>query len=375
MRLLKRLKQNLANIPGWRTKRRFVVIESDDWGGIRVSSRDAFKHFLKKGYPVDECPYNSNDMLESQTDLAMLFEVLSSVKDRNGHPAMITANQIMANPDFDRIQSNDFQKYYYEPFEKTLQRYPDHNKVIDLYRAGFDNKIFFPQFHGREHVNVSRWIKSLGSGDKVARDVFDQQMFSVHPSRKPSYVNEYMDALNFSSPAEKAFIELTVVDGLNLFKEFWGFSSSSFIAPSYIWSKDLESVLHRSDVQYIQGIIAQFEPRFTEDHRYKVRMHYQGQKNKNGQRYLVRNAFFEPALFPNDDSVDNCMQRISTAFKWRKPAIIASHRVNFIGGINELNRARNLKSLSRLLNNIVKTWPDAEFISSADLGMYMDNLN
>jgi hypothetical protein len=143
MRLLKRLKQNLANIPGWRTKRRFVVIESDDWGGIRVSSRDAFKHFLKKGYPVDECPYNSNDMLESQTDLAMLFEVLSSVKDRNGHPAMITANQIMANPDFDRIQSNDFQKYYYEPFEKTLQRYPDHNKVIDLYRAGFDNKIFF----------------------------------------------------------------------------------------------------------------------------------------------------------------------------------------------------------------------------------------
>lgn len=30
----------------------------------------------------------------------------------------------MANPEFDKIRENNFKKYYYEPFTKTLKRNP-----------------------------------------------------------------------------------------------------------------------------------------------------------------------------------------------------------------------------------------------------------
>ena len=120
------LTSNLINIPGWRTNRKIVIIESDDWGSVRMASKQAFNYFLTIGLPVDKCPHNSYDALESNTDLERLFDVLGSVKDLNGNPALLTANTVMANPDFEKIRKHGFQNYYYEPFTKTLERYPSH---------------------------------------------------------------------------------------------------------------------------------------------------------------------------------------------------------------------------------------------------------
>jgi hypothetical protein len=33
------LSRNLSNLPGWRTNRHIIVMESDDWGSIRMSIR------------------------------------------------------------------------------------------------------------------------------------------------------------------------------------------------------------------------------------------------------------------------------------------------------------------------------------------------
>ena len=35
--------RNLSNLPGWRTKRHIIVIESDDWGSIRMSSKEVVR--------------------------------------------------------------------------------------------------------------------------------------------------------------------------------------------------------------------------------------------------------------------------------------------------------------------------------------------
>ena len=85
--------RNLTNIPGWRTNRKIVVIESDDWGSIRMASKEAYNYFLGKDVPVDKSPYNSFDALECNEDLEMLFDVLGSVKDVNGNSAILTATQ------------------------------------------------------------------------------------------------------------------------------------------------------------------------------------------------------------------------------------------------------------------------------------------
>ena len=71
--------------------------------------------------------------------------------------------------------------------------------------------------------------------------------------------------------------------------------------------------------------------------------------------------------------MDSCLKEIKTAFTWRKPAIIASHRVNFIGYINPDNREQNLKLLVELLRKIVKKWPEVEFMTSDQLGKLMED--
>ena len=62
------------------------------------------------------------------------------------------------------------------------------------------------------------------------------------------------------------------------------------------------------------------------------------------------------------------MKEISTAFFWKKPAIISSHRVNYIGSINPKNRDKNLSLLQDLLGKNSQSWPEVEFMSTDELG-------
>lgn len=358
----------LINVPGWMTQRKIVVIESDDWGSIRMASKKAYDYFLSKGLHVDSCPYNRYDALECNSDLEQLYEVLHSVKDSSGNHAILTANTVVANPDFEKIRECQFQQYHYEPFTKTLERYPAHDRVYKLYKQGIDEKILKPQFHGREHLNVARWMKALQNEDKYERMAFDWDMFSVHGADIPDYKNEYMDAFDLDAyeeiPSKLAILE----DGIKLFNEIWGFSSKSFIAPCYIWSTNYEKKLKENGIDYLQGLIVQYEPELVPGTIYKKKYHIQGSKNKYTQFYLQRNCFFEPAQNSYRNWVDDCLMHINIAFSLHKPAIISSHRVNYIGFINPDNRLDNLKKLDLLLKSIVLLWPDVEFMTSDSLG-------
>jgi hypothetical protein len=362
-------------MPGFRTNRKIIVIESDDWGTIRMVSNEIYNGLLKYGYPVHESTYNKFDALESNEDLEKLFEVLSSVKDKNGNPAIFTANNIVANPDFEKIKESDFQEYYYEPFTETLKHYPKHDRVFDLYKEGINHKVFYPQFHGREHLNVKRWMKALSSGDEDARTAFKQNMFSIHTLPKNNNLNEYMDSLGYDEPEDKERIDQIIIEGLSLFEKIWGFPSKSFIASCYIWSSDIEKTLFINGVNYIQGMIYQSEPNLLSNKPYTKKYHYQGQKNSLGQRYLVRNAFFEPSEFLKYDWVQNCLDRISFTFRLNKPVIIGTHRKNFIGFIDQSNRDKNLQLLKNLLAEIIHNWPDVEFMTSDQLGDLMNCKN
>ena len=360
--------RNLTNIPGWRTPRKIVVIESDDWGSIRMASKEAYNYFLGKDVPVDKCPYNSFDALECNEDLEMLFDVLGSVKDVNGNSAILTANAVMANPDFEKIRENGFQKYYYEPFTKTLERYPAHDQVYSLYKKGINEKLFKPQFHGREHLNVARWMRALQGGNVYALMAFKWNMFSLHTGINSSCRNEYLDAFAVESHEEMEQLKLIVASGLELFYRLMGYQSRTCIAPCSTWNRYVEEVLSNHGVKVLQGVLIQRERIYGTQGLHEARYHYTGQPNSLSQRYLVRNCFFEPSQTSGIDPVADCLSRIHTAFVWHKPAIISTHRVNFMGFLNSSNRERNLTHFKTLLLAITRRWPDVEFLSSDQLG-------
>jgi hypothetical protein len=363
----------LIKIPGWHTNKKIVVIESDDWGSIRMESKNTYDFLLSKGYPVDKHHYNRYDSLESEEDLSGLFEVLSSVKDCNGNTAILTAYNIVANPDFDKIRANNYSEYFYEPFPETYKRYPKHSNSFSIINQGLKEKVFFPQSHGREHLNVNRWMNALSRNDEDTLLAFSHNMFSFHSFRNSWNKHEYMDAFNFSDYREKNTLENIVTEGMRLFLEIWDFSSKSFMAPSYFWYDDLESRIYDLGVQYIQSSYIQLFPNINSSRGFEKKYHYMGQQNKFGQYYMVRNAFFEPSEDRNKDWVNHCLKEISLSFLFRKPAIIQSHRVNFIGFIDPSNRSRNLKLLSILLLEIKKRWPDVHFMTSTQLGDLMSS--
>jgi hypothetical protein len=214
---------------------------------------------------------------------------------------------------------------------------------------------------------VIQWIKALQNRDCNTRIAFSQASYDVSPKVSPNINMRYTIAFGNIGDESLEIEKQIIKEGTELFEKIFGYKSKSFIAPAYTWRNEIESTLKSCGVDYIQGIpLQQIHIKDYPDWKSKSKYHYLGQKNAHGQYYLVRNCFFEPYKYP--DMVNDCLHRMNIAFKWNKPAIISTHRLNFIGNLVPENREKNLKLFSILLNQIIQKWPDVEFKTSDQLG-------
>lgn len=372
MSLKQTITHNLLNIPGWHTNRKIVVIESDDWGSVRMPSREVYDEFLTQGVRVDKDPYCRYDGLATKQDLSNLFEVLDSVRDKNGYPAVLTADTVVTNPDFEKIKASGFSDYYYEPFTETLAKSSRHEGAFELWQQGMSAGLFHPQFHGREHLNVKKWMKTLQEGHESTRLAFELGSFGLTSAVDPTVKNNYMGAFNSGIEQDMNDYRVILNDGLNLFEQLFGYRSESFIATTYTWNPGIEKYLKECGVKYLQGLVTQKIP-YGDDCNIKFRKkNFQGTKSPEGLIYLMRNVFFEPSQTIKPDAVDDCLYRIKLAFRWGKAAVICAHRLNFIGSIDPRNTDRNLPMFREFLKRIVKQWPDVEFLTSDQLGKIIE---
>lgn len=374
--MVKSLKQfsvnNYLNALGWSTKRKIVVIESDDWGSIRTPSKYVYDSMVKKGLIHNDYIFAKYDSLASEHDLLLLFDLLTLFKDKNNTPPVFTANCLMANPDFEKIRQHNFEKYFFEHFTNTLSKYPKHANSYKLWNQGISDKLFLPQFHGREHIQVARWMKKLFEGDIPTRAAFDMETFVVLPDLNRTKDINFAPALDMDDKKELNVLENIIEDGSKMFQSTFGFKSDSFIAPNYTWHPTLEKKMFETGIKYIQSSKIQNIPVLGKDG-YKRKLIFTGKKNKAGHTYLARNVYFEPSLNNDTNLVNSCLHSISNAFFWGKPAIISSHRLNYVGYIDEQNRDKNLLLLKELLSKLITKWPDVEFMSSPQLGALINN--
>ncbi len=359
---------NLINVCGWKTDQKIILFESDDWGGIGVPSRRIRDRLCAAGLNLCDDPFTAYDSLASADDLASLFETLTAYRGSNGRHPMITANCVMANPDFDKIRESAFTTFFYEPFQTTMEQHPDCEKSLDGWREGMKQNLFFPQFHCREHVNAGRWLERLQRGEKTTMTAFDNRIVNLAGAGNVQKPYLDMQAFNHQTSAQLDFMRESIADGLRMFEHCFGYRSRSFIAPSYVWSAAAENVFAQNKVEFIQGVRAQRLPSFNLIGGLKKKRHWLGQKNKHTQRYLLRNCHFEPSTNKNKDWVDECLNRIEIAFRWKKPATISTHRLNYVGRIEPANRDASLKALSTLLRQILKKWPEVQFMNTVELG-------
>ena len=354
---------NFKNMPGWHTNREIVIIECDDWGSIRMPSRNVYDLLSQKGSKFTPHIFNMYDKLKSAEDLEQLYEALTSVRDKQGIHAIMTSVTNVANPDFDKIRSCEFSEYHYEPFTKTLKRYYPDDDVFKLWREGISAGIFIPELHGREHINVQMWMQKLKEGDKDLLFAFDHGFVHMDIPGMPAPSREFGAELYFTSEDQKPFLVNSIKEGVSLFKDIFGFSPRVFVPPNGIFHPEFENTVAECGLRFLY--VSQFMPYPVSGGKLKYRYLTNGQEGPGGITYYTRNCAFEPSA--NDyTGIDQTLKQITAAFKWGKPANISTHRVNFAGGIDQTNREKGLKELRKLLKAIVQKWPNAEFMSSAD---------
>lgn len=366
---------NLKNLTGTKTRRKLVVIYVDDYGSIRVRDKQAYNNLLKAGLAVDKTRYGY-DTLCTTEDLQMLFDVLTSVKDKNGHHAVFTPFANIANPDFEKIKESGFQQYYREPFTKTMERLGDaYNGTYELWKQGIAEGIFRPEYHGTEHISVWRFMKALQEGHKSTMLSFENESVASPFFPDEPKIDNATAVFDIVKASDNDSLKTDIKVGLDMFEELLGYRAVQFTPGAAIYSPLLHESLLQNGIKSIH--VQRYKAYPLGEGKFVKSFLYTGKKNEVGQHYIVRNCVFEPFLDDrthNLNAVNNCLLNIEAAFRMHAPAMVSTHRVNFAGAIEPTHRDESLNDLRLLLTEIVKRWPDVEFVSGNQISKILFNL-
>lgn len=366
MNVKKSLRKSYANFRGVSINRKLVVFESDDWGSVVLPNNSTREKLIGHGLPLDNNRYNVLDKLEEPADLESLFDVLSAHRDINGNYVSFSPAVLSANPDFEAIKENAFNDYTYETLDKTYSRLGRETKMRELWSQGIDSNIFYPQFHGREHLHPLRYLKAI-KNLSYERIAFDYSAIPGHDLYSGKENIPYRAAFDYYTLEEKLYIESELSNSLDTFEKVWGFRARSFVASQAIRGEHINRFLKQGGVEFHQGgqrIIPHMDRRSNK----RLEEKYWGKKDDEGLIHWRRNVTFEPSKSGTIDHVSEALAEIGNAFMFGKPAVINTHRINFIGGMSEENRKSSLKMLNELISKALSKWPDLEFVNSEQLG-------
>ena len=359
---------NIKNLFGWKTKRKIVVFSVDDYGNVRVDSKQARTNMDAAGMKIFS-RFDLLDTLETKQDLEQLYAVLDSVKDKNGRPAVFTPFALPCNIDFEKMAAENYGQYHYEmlpvTYEKLSKLQPEaYQNAWNLWKDGIAKGFLKPQFHGREHLNLAIFNDKLQHKDPELLTALKNRSFtSISDEAYPTMSSTA--AFDFWDVKENENFTSIIADGLDCFAKVYGYKSDYFTPPVYSIHDSLFKTLKENGIKYIDlGLVRKAH---LGQNQYKSEFNYIGKKTNGRLTTIVRNVVFEPTEDRGIDWVAFTMKQIEAAFRWNKPAIISSHRVNFCGHIDPMNREKGLSALKKLLEEITRKWPEVEFMAADEL--------
>ena len=354
-----------VNARSWKTERKLVVFESDDWGCLRVRDKATFDALAKRGIGVRNSPYDRVDCLETDADLENLFNLLSEFSDWKANHPMFTMNTVMANPDFQKIKGDNFEKYHYKTLFDCYRDYSGRS-LEHLWELGRTSGLIEPQFHGREHLNVGLWLSDLRAGHRDALFAFERQYFGLPTKTGSKFQKHYLAAFWAENEKQLPAMAASIVEGLSIFETVFGFRPLTMVPCNYVFPLEIEKAAFAAGIRMIQTQRGYTSPNPASG-TFSIKRPVTGQVNSVGQFQSVRNVFFEPFEGDGDRAVDKALAQIRSSFAMKSPAIISTHRANYVGGLSPKNRADNSKRLRQLLVQMTKRWPQIEFQTSESL--------
>ena len=368
-------------------KRKVIVFESDDWGGLEhgipnmQTQRRLAKHpDIIRAVNTTESKklrfYTIMDTLESVEDLDALFKLLLHFRGGDGRPAVFTPIYLLASLDFRAIKANGFTKYVDigidKPYPAIFRRCGD---ITAKAREGLRLGVWVPESHNTRmtaHIDPHKWVRLLREKKDKAFNVFFRYNMIGYPSDIPR-----MDfGWEFDSMGIKE-LRAWVATGTRYFRNAFGYAPRvTGLADARARCKALVEIMEEIMVENGVKVIL------------NARNKQMGEYNRKlGLTYIQRNVDFEPLVF--SDAVKAYSTSYTTQARkqnWRaayrgimrawannQPAIINTHRMRYVS-MDPAQKAQALRQLECLLDIIRRKHPEAVYRSSHELGqMYRRN--
>lgn len=307
-------------------RRPVLIIESDDWG---------------PGPPLHG------------ERLARLADALAQHQDGSGHPALMTLGVVLAVPDGATMHAGDPQDYQRLELDDTRCA-----GVLAAMEQGASKGIFALQLHGMEHYWPTALLRAA-QGDAALR-AWLEQPFPAYEELPSPLQSRWVDGAQLPSGALDAdSIDRAVSEETLVFQRIFHRVARVVVPPTFVWTRTVETAWMAAGIEVI----------ITPGRRYTGRDEA-GQPTGveasilNGEAagpmalYLVRDIYFEPLRGHTPAKV---LEDASRRFRLGRPALLETHRSNFIG--TEAEFRHSLAQLDTLLSEALHGWPDMRFLS------------
>jgi len=310
------------------------IVESDDWG---------------PGDPVQA------------EALRAVAGVLERHRDAAGRPARMTIGVVLSVPDARRIAATgDYHARFLDE--------PEYRPIVDALQEGVSRGVFDLQLHGLAHY----WPDNLMALWR-REEAFRRRLAEAgwRTERLPAWLqSRWIDAVDGlpSRPLDQSVIRRAVREEVELFRRCFGYPPKVAVPPTFVWDGNVEAAYAEAGIEVL----------ITPGRRYAgrdgagrlappERGYHNGEALSSGLTALVRDVYFEPALGHTPDGVLTAVER-----KWRRrePALLETHRFNFLDG----NLEASLDALDRLLQRVRARFPQVCFLSSRQLAGSMTEL-
>ena len=347
-----------ASAVDW-TRARAVVLESDDWGlcGF-VPDHDTLVAFGTVRPPESRYPpVYGGSTLEDSTAVTDLCGVLAAHRGRDGLPALLQPNYIVASLACEplvgaeeyggRLLARIDQQYGWFRYElPRLPRLYERRGLLPSVRAGVQSGVWYPEFHGSYHYDPQRRRDAVAA-DSAAREAACRGVLPFPGDSKAWELGPWRDSADLMQELDAA---------LAVFTELFGRRPASVIAPDYTWDERNERMWSQRGLTIIQAKREQRRPRYAGGRPLARARKLIGRTSDRlrhrGRVYVERNCRLEPVQARGADAVvADCLGQIRRAWRSGEPAVVETHRINYVH-LDQAIRREGLEALASVLTSL-----------------------
>lgn len=309
-----------------------VIIESDDWG------------------PGPE---------EHAKALEALAALLKQYRDQAGRSPVMTLGVILAVPDARRTRNGDPGLDYH----RVELDDPRCTRVLDAMRNGVRDGVFTTQLHGLEHYWPPALMKAAAISGSI-REWLGAHEFPATEQLPSALQSRWIDgAESPAAPLADSAVTSALAEEVRVFTRIFSRPPAVYVPTTFIWTEAVERAAANC------GIRVLVTPGVRNTRRGKKGVpvpdgtrHINGGHTASGLVTVVRDIYFEPAI---GHTVVGTMDRIVGHTRLGRPALLETHRANFVGPAATQNDS--LRKLAELFDQLRARLPETRFMSTEEL--------